>query len=152
LAKGTGKQIILDSEDFLIYLGATENHISSESIFLIQRCWVYNIPSDKSFSEKVKEFAGEFRRKIKRDFYEVELKTNFSSNHILDLSIGEENYNNASKLHLHVEINLYQNKPYKSLLNDSLKKDIETVQKILFCKEFFGGFKDLKFVKNKIPK
>lgn len=110
-----GKKIIPNNNTnlFETEIRILDNYKSPDSCFLLYRTWVYNKSNDNEFSKKCKTLYYNIKRTIYDKKKELLINTNFTEDFLItDVDIGYNNYNGSDKLHLQVEITIYQ-KPNK---------------------------------------
>lgn len=150
-----GKRIKTEcsNPEFNLIVGCVEDAHAPKSIYLHLSTWAYQIEDEDSLSWKITRF----KRKVKGDigYYRKILFENtvFDLDHyIIDIEVGEKNYNNADKLHFEVEINLTQKNGFCLPLMKARGELFEQAKKVanrLFDLPSFTEYTGLDFRKTR---
>lgn len=147
-----GKKLELDcsNPNLNLVVGTVEDHNKSESVYLIHSTWVYDKGEGELLSERVQKFKRQLRYHINSKLYDLLKQTNFErNNYIIIIDIGDKNYNKSNKLHLSIEINLDQKKPFEPMEGKNLINQMKFISDEIFNVPLLKDNENLNFLKRR---
>lgn len=156
-SRGKVIKYITENNHFSVQIGATDNWMAPESVYLVLRAWIR--PPDSNEREvtcnRIRRVSDEFRRHISAKRYKILGDTIFDTFYILDFKYGEFKNSSNPRMNIHIEFSLNQkdlrnlkplthHKNYKS--GKTVENECRKLVDYIVRQNFFEG--DDKFIIN----